>query len=65
MFIMERHGDKYRIFNTSEKVYDKSKFNGQVSDYNWKDHHAPPIHLLFELVKEMFLFLKGIQLESV
>jgi phosphatidylinositol-3,4,5-trisphosphate 3-phosphatase/dual-specificity protein phosphatase PTEN len=30
-----------------------------VSDYCWKDHHAPPIHLLFELVADTYQWLKS------
>jgi len=58
-FLRERHGNNFRIFNCSERTYDHSKLDGRVSDYNWKDHHAPPMHLLFNFVKEMYLYLKG------
>ena len=57
-FLEEKHGKKYWIFNTSERTYDKSPFHGQVSDYNWPDHHAPPMHFLFEMAKEMLQFLR-------
>ena len=57
-FLNERHPKKYFIFNVSERTYDKSRFEDRVSNYNWPDHHAPPFHLLFELVDEMYKWLK-------
>ena len=49
--------NKYWIFNVSERTYKKSHFEDRVSNYNWPDHHAPPFHLLFELVQEMYNWL--------
>ena len=54
-----KHPKKYWIFNCSEKTYDISRFENRVSNYNWQDHHAPPSHLLFSLVKEMHEWLKA------
>ena len=51
--------NKYWIFNVSERTYEKSRFDDRVSNYNWADHHAPPFHLLFELVDEMYKWLKS------
>ena len=56
-FLKERHGRKYWVFNCSERQYDKSPFDGQVSDFNWKDHHAPTLALLCSMVKAMYEFL--------
>lgn len=57
-FLDERHKDKYFVFNVSEKQYDKRMFEGRVADFNWQDHHAPPFHLLFELVDQMKQWLE-------
>ena len=40
-FLTENHGDKYWVFNCSERNYDKTPFENRGSDFNWKDHHAP------------------------
>ena len=32
-----------------------------VLEYDWVDHHAPPLALLFKICKEIHLFLKGIR----
>lgn len=47
------------IFNCSERTYDKTKLEGRVIDFNWKDHHAPPLHLLCDFVDKMLVYLKG------
>lgn len=58
-FLNEKHQNRYWIFNVSERNYDKSRFEGRVSNFNWADHHAPPFHLLTELVDEMYKWLKA------
>jgi len=55
----EKHPGKYFVFNVSEKQYSKERFDGRIADYNWQDHHAPPFHLLFELVDQMKKWLEG------
>ena len=57
-FLNERHTNKYWVFNVSERTYEKSRFYDRVSNYNWMDHNAPPFHLLFVLVDEMFKWLE-------
>lgn len=58
-FLDEKHGDKYYVFNVSERKYSKDIFDGRVSEYNWQDHHAPPFHMLFCLVDEMKNWLQS------
>lgn len=55
----ERHPGKHWVFNVSERTYEKSRFENRVSNYNWQDHMAPPFHLLFHLVDEMYRWLKS------
>ena len=31
----------------------------KVKEYQWVDHHAPPLKLLFEICYEMHQYLKG------
>ena len=47
------------VYNLSEQVYDPKRFDGRVQHFPWQDHHAPPFHLLFELVDHMYRFLKA------
>jgi len=54
----QHHPNKYHIFNVSERTYEASKFNDRVGNFNWQDHHAPPFHILFKLVDDMYNWLK-------
>mmetsp|Transcript_319 Transcript_319/g.352 ORF Transcript_319/g.352 Transcript_319/m.352 type:complete len:83 (+) Transcript_319:98-346(+) len=59
-FLQDKHGQKFWVFNCSERTYDHSRFLYRVSDFCWKDHHAPSLHLLFELAqKNVSAFVKG------
>jgi phosphatidylinositol-3,4,5-trisphosphate 3-phosphatase/dual-specificity protein phosphatase PTEN len=47
------HGEKFKIYNLSERVYNYEKFGGQVVEYGFPDHHNPPLEYLFEICKNM------------
>lgn len=57
-FLDQKHPNKYWVYNVSETTYEPERFDHRVSNYNWPDHHAPPFHLLFRLVQEMYMWLK-------
>ena len=42
----------------SDRKYDYTKFNNQVVDYKWEDHHSPSLRTLFEAVEDMENYLK-------
>ena len=44
------HNNNYTIYNLSGIPYDISKFDNQVKIYYWKDHHAPPLFDLFNVI---------------
>ncbi|CAD8159718.1 unnamed protein product [Paramecium octaurelia] len=52
-FLENRHGNNYLIMNLSSRTYDYSKFKNQVKNYQWNNHHAPQLHLLFNMCKSM------------
>ena len=56
-YLNQKHYGKYWVYNLSGIEYDTKPFDGKVSIYNWEDHHAPTLRLLFELCQEMYLFL--------
>ena len=56
-FLDKYHYERYVVYNLSEQGYDSARFNGNVMNFPWQDHHAPPFHLLFELVDHMFQHL--------
>ncbi|CAI2384532.1 unnamed protein product [Moneuplotes crassus] len=57
-FLQEKHGDNYLVFNFSDRKYDYSKFDYRVESYDWRDHHAPKVVVLFEACKRMYDFLQ-------
>lgn len=37
----------------SGRLYDYSKFNHQVLNFGFPDHHSPPLDLLFQIIVSM------------
>lgn len=58
-YLKLKHKDNFLVINLSSRKYDYSKFNNQVLEYNWVDHHAPPINILFTICVEINNFLIG------
>jgi hypothetical protein len=50
-FLEEKHGENYLVFNLSDRGYNYAKFGNKVVDYEWRDHHAPKIVVLFDACK--------------
>ncbi|CAO3600000.1 unnamed protein product [Absidia cylindrospora] len=49
-FLEKHHGKRYKIFNLrAEKSYDKTKFDGNVSDYPFRDHQVPQLTMIQQL----------------
>lgn len=57
-FLFSRHGKNFLVFNLSENKYDSSKFYDQVLEFDWLDHHAPKLEILFNIVSKMNSFAK-------
>lgn len=47
------HDQSYMIFNLSGKSYDYSKFDHQVLEFPFQDHHSPPLNLLMKILYSM------------
>ena len=58
-FLQLHHGEKYWVFNVSEKEYEPERFDGRVSHFCWPDHNAPPFHHLCSLVAAMAKWLEA------
>lgn len=58
-FIQANHNENYMIINLSNRKYDYTKFHNKVKEYEWIDHHAPPLTMLFQICEEMFVFLNS------
>jgi protein-tyrosine phosphatase len=53
-FLNERHPSNYMIYNLSGEKYNYKKFNYQVKEFGFPDHHPPPLRLLLQIVEDMF-----------
>ncbi|KAL4442226.1 hypothetical protein ABPG74_009244 [Tetrahymena malaccensis] len=58
-FIKSKHQNNFLVFNLSGRMYNYAKFEDQVLDFQWEDHHSPPIHTLFLICQKMQMFLKA------
>lgn len=56
-FLEQRHAGNYKIYNLSNRTYNFNKFKGEVVSYQWEDHHAPPLLLLFKICYDMYKYL--------
>jgi hypothetical protein len=57
-FFTARHPGCYHVYNMSNRPYDPSKLDGNVSDdFVWHDHHSPALTVLFLACKRMFEFV--------
>ena len=57
-FFQQRHKGHFMIYNLAcEKSYDYAKFDDQVIAIGWPDHHAPPLHVLFQLCQSLHSWL--------
>eukprot|EP00049_Salpingoeca_infusionum_P009864 m.167733 g.167733 ORF g.167733 m.167733 type:complete len:927 (-) comp14467_c0_seq3:247-3027(-) len=57
--LTSRHGDKFMVFNVSDKAYNISKLRHQVLDFGWPDHMAPPIERLCSIILSMDSWLSA------
>ena len=57
--MIEKHKSDFLVFNLSGKKYDNTKFENRVIEYEWVDHHAPPLKILFSICQEIHKFLNG------
>eukprot|EP00002_Diphylleia_rotans_P040297 TRINITY_DN9514_c0_g1_i1.p1 TRINITY_DN9514_c0_g1~~TRINITY_DN9514_c0_g1_i1.p1 ORF type:complete len:663 (+),score=126.74 TRINITY_DN9514_c0_g1_i1:65-2053(+) len=58
-FLNEKHGPNYMVFNLADRKYDYAKFNYQVVDCGFWDHHPPPLSMLFEICHRMHSWLNA------
>ncbi len=55
-FLTEHHGNDYMIINLSGREVDESVLQN-VMTYDWEDHQAPPLEMLFNICWTMSEFL--------
>ena len=53
-FLHARHPGHYKVYNLcSERKYSKEKFEGNVIEFPFEDHNAPPFELIFKCCEDM------------
>uniref|UniRef100_A0A3B3Q2K6 Auxilin n=1 Tax=Paramormyrops kingsleyae TaxID=1676925 RepID=A0A3B3Q2K6_9TELE len=57
-FLDSRHTDHYTVFNLSPRSYRGARFSNRVSECNWPARHAPSLHNLFAVCKNMHHWLR-------
>jgi len=58
-YLNDKHGSDYMIWNLSEAEYDTKSFQGQIVDFKFPGHPAPPLVLLFKLCISMESWLES------
>jgi len=58
-FMKEYHQNDFMIWNLSGRKYDYDKFNNQILDFGFPDHHSPPLELLFKIVLSISSYLQA------
>ncbi|KAG3238557.1 hypothetical protein PI124_g16485 [Phytophthora idaei] len=59
MYLNDRHGGHYMIWNLSEETYDYTYFDNQVLEFNFPGHPAPPLGLVFKICSSIESWLQA------
>jgi protein-tyrosine phosphatase len=59
MYLNDKHGGHYMIWNLSEETYDYSYFDNQVLEFNFPGHPAPPLGLIFKICSSIESWLQA------
>lgn len=54
----QKHGKNYLIYNLTGEPYDYSRFNGRVLDFDFPDHHPPPLEKYMKVITSMDHWMK-------
>nr|XP_046241335.1 cyclin-G-associated kinase isoform X2 [Scatophagus argus] len=58
LFLDSRHAGHYAVYNLSKRSYRPSRFHNRVSECNWQVRRAPNLRSLYNVCKNMHLWLK-------
>ncbi|OWZ15378.1 Phosphatidylinositol-3,4,5-trisphosphate 3-phosphatase [Phytophthora megakarya] len=59
MYLNDKHGGHYMIWNLSEETYDYTFFDNQVLEFNFPGHPAPPLGLVFKICSSIESWLQA------
>uniref|UniRef100_A0A8C1ZSZ0 Tensin 3, tandem duplicate 1 n=1 Tax=Cyprinus carpio TaxID=7962 RepID=A0A8C1ZSZ0_CYPCA len=57
--LQSKHADRYMVINLTERSDDLSRMNHRVVDLGWPERHAPSLHLLCSVCKNMDRWLRA------
>ncbi|XP_059354905.1 si:ch211-191a24.3 isoform X3 [Carassius carassius] len=57
--LRSKHADRYMVINLTERSDDLSRMNHRVVDLGWPEQHAPSLHLLCSVCKNMDSWLRA------
>ncbi|XP_051875852.1 LOW QUALITY PROTEIN: cyclin-G-associated kinase [Pristis pectinata] len=58
LFLDSRHPGHYAVYNLSQRSYRSSRFHNRVSECGWPTRRAPSLQNLYNICKNMHLWLK-------
>ncbi|XP_078426625.1 cyclin-G-associated kinase isoform X2 [Cetorhinus maximus] len=58
LFLDSRHPGHYAVYNLSQRTYRSSKFHNRVSECGWPTRRAPSLQNLYNICRNMHLWLK-------
>ncbi|XP_038660339.1 cyclin-G-associated kinase isoform X4 [Scyliorhinus canicula] len=58
LFLDSRHPGHYAVYNLSQRTYRSSKFHNRVSECGWPSRRAPSLQNLYNICRNMHLWLK-------
>lgn len=57
--LRSKHKSHFLVFNLSEREYAYDLLDNQIVCFPFKDHHAPPLHIIFQIINNMDSWLKA------
>ncbi|XP_072373205.1 cyclin-G-associated kinase isoform X2 [Scyliorhinus torazame] len=58
LFLDSHHPGHYAVYNLSQRTYRSSKFHNRVSECGWPSRRAPSLQNLYNICRNMHLWLK-------
>ncbi|XP_067886565.1 cyclin-G-associated kinase isoform X2 [Heterodontus francisci] len=58
LFLDSRHPGHYAVYNLSQRTYRSTKFHNRVSECGWPTRRAPSLQNLYNICRNMHLWLK-------
>eukprot|EP00026_Physarum_polycephalum_P002971 Phypoly_transcript_02980.p1 GENE.Phypoly_transcript_02980~~Phypoly_transcript_02980.p1 ORF type:complete len:760 (+),score=184.73 Phypoly_transcript_02980:180-2459(+) len=57
--LQTKHKNNFLVFNLSERDYEYDLLDNQIVCFPFKDHHAPPLHIIFQIIFNIDSWLKA------